>query len=274
MARPYERGASEIDVAHGRVFIGTSDHGLYALRASNGSAIWRFETLGVVQSEPLYDSDMDVVYFGSNDGALYAVHASDGRLVWRFESGAEVARQPVVVGEMRDFANGAAILFAIDRRTGKGIWHYTHAGAQHGGSADAPAPVRPWRCFIAFQPGAGPTTRAREASDGRQDLSAEVVGDPGPEGLRYLDVDTAPVPDDLGPSDADFRRELRRQRHIDQDAALRYGERTSRRCDRPRSGGSSASTNRAPSSFQAAPPVPAHEALLASGAPAPPWALE
>ena len=36
---PYERGRAEIDVPHGRVFVGTSDHGLYALRASDGSTL-------------------------------------------------------------------------------------------------------------------------------------------------------------------------------------------------------------------------------------------
>ena len=65
---PYERGRAEIDWAHGRVFVGTSDHGLYALRADSGSTLWRFETLSSVQSEPLYDPDLDVVDFGSNDG--------------------------------------------------------------------------------------------------------------------------------------------------------------------------------------------------------------
>ncbi len=92
---PYERGRAEIDPRHGRLFVGTSDHGLYALRANDGSSIWRFETLGSVQSEPLYDPELDVVYFGSNDGALYAVHAADGRLVWRFERRRDRARKPV-----------------------------------------------------------------------------------------------------------------------------------------------------------------------------------
>ena len=104
---PYELGRPEIDPPHGRVFVGTSDHGLYALRAGDGSTLWRFETLAAVQSEPLYDAELDVVYFGSNDGAVYAVHASDGQLVWRYETGAEVRRKPVLAGEALYFANHA-----------------------------------------------------------------------------------------------------------------------------------------------------------------------
>ena len=51
-----EQGRAEIDPGRGRIFVGSSDHGLYALRAANGSTIWRYETLQAVQSEPLYDA--------------------------------------------------------------------------------------------------------------------------------------------------------------------------------------------------------------------------
>jgi outer membrane protein assembly factor BamB len=93
---PYERGQAEVDPHGKRVFVGSSDRGLYALRAEDGSVIWRFETLGFVQSAPLYDRSENVVYFGSNDGALYKVKADDGELVWRFMTNAEVARRPVL----------------------------------------------------------------------------------------------------------------------------------------------------------------------------------
>lgn len=197
----YERGRAEIDDLRGRVFVGTSDHGLYALRASNGSSIWRFETLGAVQSEPLYDAALDVVYFGSNDGALYCVHASDGRLVWRFDSGAEVARKPVLSGELLYFANAADNLFAIERRTGRGVWHVHRTpalGMEVSGYA-GPSIDR-GVVFFAFSDG---HVGAYNAQDGSErwapvDLSAEAEQSQGAEALRYLDVDTTPIPDDLG----------------------------------------------------------------------------
>jgi len=201
VGEPSERGRPEIDAAHGRVFVGTSDHGLYALRASNGSSLWRFETLGVVQSEPLYDLDLDVVYFGSHDGALYAVHASDGQLAWRFESGAEIARRPVLAGEVLYFANGSDNLFAVDRRSGKQLWHVHRMpalGMEISGYA-GPS-IDGGTVFFAFSDG---HVGAYDARDGNErwapvDLSAEAEQSRGTEGLRYLDVDTTPVPDDLG----------------------------------------------------------------------------
>ncbi len=198
---PYERGRAEIDWAHGRVFVGTSDHGLYALRADSGSTLWRFETLSSVQSEPLYDPDLDVVYFGSNDGALYAVHARDGRLVWRYDTGAEVARRPVRAGEMLIVANAADNLFALDRRTGATAWHVHRApalGMEVSGYA-GPA-LDGQTVFCAFSDGHVAAYDVRDGSDRwlPVDLSAEAEQAKGSEGLRYLDVDTTPIPADLG----------------------------------------------------------------------------
>jgi len=201
VGEPFERGRAAIDAFRGRVFIGTSDHGLYALRAASGSTIWRFETLGAVQSEPLYDSALDVVYFGSNDGALYAVRASDGTLVWRFDSGAEVARKVVMDGENLYFANAADNLFAIDRRTARRLWlvHRTPAlGMEISGHA-GPAVDRGF-VYFAFSDGHVGAYDARDASErwAPVDLSAEAEQSKGAEALRYLDVDTTPIAADLG----------------------------------------------------------------------------
>jgi outer membrane protein assembly factor BamB len=202
VGEPYERGRAAIDPFRGRVFIGTSDHGMYALRATGGSTIWRFETLAAVHSEPVYDSALDVVYFGSNDGALYAVHASDGRLVWRFDTGAEISRKPVLDGETLYFSNAADNVFAIDRRSARRIWqvHRTPAlGMEISGHA-GPAVDR-GVAFFAFSDG---HVGAYDARDGSErwppvDLSAEAEQAQGAEALRYLDVDTTPIPADLGP---------------------------------------------------------------------------
>jgi outer membrane protein assembly factor BamB len=196
----YERGRAEIDTTSGRIFIGSADHGLYALRASNLSTIWRFETTGVVQSEPLYDRDLDYVYFGSHDGALYCVRASDGALVYRFNSGAEVARKPVLKGETLVFANAADNLFAIERRTGKMRWtqHRTPAlGMEISGHA-GPA-LDGNRVYMAYSDG---HVVAYDLRDGSEvwpqpiDLAGEAEAASGGDAPRWFDVDTTPVVDD------------------------------------------------------------------------------
>jgi outer membrane protein assembly factor BamB len=194
----WERGRAEIDPVRGRVFVGSSDHGLYALRAGNGSTIWRYETLGAVQSEPLYDRELDVLYFGSNDGALYAVRAQDGVLVWRFSSGAEVARRPVVDGERLMFANASDQLFAVNRRTGKQLWtaHRTPALGMEVAGYAGPA-VDHGLVYMAYSDG---HVIAYDAQDGSEkwtpvDLSAEAEQSAGGDAPRYLDVDTTPIVD-------------------------------------------------------------------------------
>jgi len=196
----WERGRPEIDPARKRVFVGSSDHGLYALRAGDGSTIWRFETLAVVQSEPLYDSEMDYVYFGSNDGALYCVRAQTGELVYRFDTGAEVSRKPVRAGENLFFANAADFLFSIDRRTGKQHWqvHRTPAlGMEIAGYAGPAHDAASNLVFMAYSDG---HVIAYSGADGSEkwspvDLTAEAE-QAGGESPRYLDVDTTPVLDD------------------------------------------------------------------------------
>ncbi len=197
----YERGRAEVDPRRSRVFVGSSDRGLYALRASDGSTIWRFETLGVVQSEPFYDEELDTVYFGSHDGALYAVRAQDGSLVFRFGAGSEVAKRPVRIGETLYFANASDYLFAVDRRTGKPRWqvHRTSAlGMEVSGHAGPAADPKSGLVYMAYSDG---HVVAYDGQTGAErwtpvDLSADAEQASGGDAPRYLDVDTTPVLDD------------------------------------------------------------------------------
>ncbi|NRA33333.1 MAG: PQQ-binding-like beta-propeller repeat protein [Polyangiaceae bacterium] len=195
VGEPYERGRPELDIAHRRVFVGSSDRGLYAIRVEDGSTIWRFETMGAVQCEPLYDPKEDVVYFGSNDGALYKAHAKDGKLIWRFYSRAEVARQPVLEGGTLYFANANDTFLAIDAKTGKKLWSQHHAPALGMEIAGHAGPtVWKGRVYAAYSDG---TVTAYDAKTGTErwrgtDLSGEAedsLGDIPP----YLDADTTPV---------------------------------------------------------------------------------
>lgn len=194
----YERGRGEIDPRGGRLFVGSADRGLYALRVGDGSVIWRFETLGVVQSEPLYDEELDVVYFGSHDGALYAVKARTGEMLWRFMSGAEIARKPVVDGDTLVFANAADQLFAVNRRTGVGKWRAQRTPAAGMEIAGYAGPSLAFgKIYLGYSDG---HVSAYDVRDGTErwtpvDLAAEAERGLVSEGPRYLDVDTTPVPD-------------------------------------------------------------------------------
>ncbi len=197
LGEKYERGRPEIDPAHRRVFVGSSDHGFYALRADDGSTLWRFETLAAVQSEPLYDAAEDVVYFGSNDGALYKVRAADGELLWRFASNAEIARRPVMRDGVVYIVNANDTLVAINAATGALRWHQHRtpaAGMEVAGYA-GPALGRD-KVYVGFSDG---VVSAYSLEDGSEQwpsvdlgVDAEQASASG-EVPRYLDVDTTPV---------------------------------------------------------------------------------
>lgn len=193
---PYERGQPELDIAGRRVFVGSSDHGMYALRAEDGTVLWRFETLGAVQCEPLYDPAEHVLYFGSNDGALYKVRAADGELLWRFETNAEVARRPVLHGGVLYFVNANDTVVALRPGDGKRLWSHHRTPALGMEVAGYAGPLV-WRdkVYVAFSDGNVTAYEAKTGSEAWQpiDLSAEAEELLG-EVPTYLDVDTTPVP--------------------------------------------------------------------------------
>jgi outer membrane protein assembly factor BamB len=199
VGEPYERGQVEIDPAGGRIFVGSSDQGLYALRADDGQKLWRFETLGFVQCAPLYDAGEDVLYFGSNDGALYKVNAKNGELLWRFMTNAEVARRPVLDGGLLYVTNANDTVLAIQPENGKLIWHQhrTPAAGMEVAGHSGPA-VFHGKVYAGFSDG---TVAAFDAKTGAErwqpvDLAAEAEQTLG-QVPDQLDVDSTPIPDML-----------------------------------------------------------------------------
>jgi outer membrane protein assembly factor BamB len=196
---PYERGQAELDRRGKRVFVGSSDRGLYAVRVEDGTVLWRFETLGFVQCAPLYDPNEDVLYFGSNDGALYKVRARDGHLLWRFMTNAEVSRRPVLEHGTLFVANANDTVLALNPATGDMRWHQ-HRTPAMGMEVAGYSGITYFRdkIYSGFSDGTvvafDPTTGAERWQP--VDLAAEVEAQTG-EAPRYLDVDTTPVPDTL-----------------------------------------------------------------------------
>jgi outer membrane protein assembly factor BamB len=203
----YERGRPALDPANLRVFVGSADHGLYAVQAPDGAPLWRFETLGPVQSEPLYDPGEDVVYFGSTDGALYKVRAQDGTLLWRFASNAEVSERPVLRDGVVYATNANDTLLSIDAATGKLRWYQRREpqfGIEIGGHAGAA--VAHGLVYTAFSDG---TVMAYDAADGAErwplvDLAADAAEAADGEPPQYLDVDTTPIPARIASGDVVF----------------------------------------------------------------------
>lgn len=196
----HERGRVAIDEENQRLFVGSSDRGMYAVRASDGLILWRFETMGAVQSEPLYDAKEDSLFFGSNDGAMYKVNATTGKLLWRYSTNAEVARKPVLRKGVLYFMNANDTLIAIDASSGDSRFNQHRSpalGMEIAGHAGLL--VSDDRIFVAFSDG---TVTSYDATTGRErwqpvDLAAEAEQSLG-DVPKYLDVDTTPIEANVG----------------------------------------------------------------------------
>src|SRR4051812_47152108 len=58
------------------VYVGSTDHKLYAVNRADGTLRWSFDTYGPVNSSPAVDQGL--VMFSSIDGRFYAVDATTG----------------------------------------------------------------------------------------------------------------------------------------------------------------------------------------------------
>jgi eukaryotic-like serine/threonine-protein kinase len=144
-------------VAGDQLFVGSSDHFLYALDAATGALQWKFKADGRITSSPGVSAGL--VFFGSYDGNFYAVDASSGQLKWKFKTegeqrfaakhihGAEPASEtmpdpfdfylssPVVSKGSVYFGSGDTNIYALDAATGSLRWKFKTGDVVHASPA-------------------------------------------------------------------------------------------------------------------------------------------
>lgn len=191
-----ERSTPALDPEGGRLFVGSSDEHLYALRAGDGSTIWRFKARGAVECEVAYDAAGGTVFFGTDDGFVYAVDARDGSQKWRAQARGEVRRRPVLGPQAVYVATGSDMVLALDRDSGRRLWLYRRESPE-GFAVDGHAGVAlsGRRVFAAFSDGTVVALDAAEGSAVWERETAQDVELPEEDSSlpAYLDVDTTPV---------------------------------------------------------------------------------
>lgn len=145
--------------ANGVLYVGSTDHNLYAIRLADGTQKWKFKTHGRVNSSPAVAGG--VVYFGSYDGNFYAVDATTGQEKWKFATpgerrfaakhlhGAEPAEEtmpdpfdlflssPVTWNGNVYFGSGNGNIYALDAATGVLKWKFQAGDVVHASPAIA-----------------------------------------------------------------------------------------------------------------------------------------
>lgn len=138
-------------VVDGTVYIGSRCADLFAFDAATGEIKWKFFywSSWVESSARTREG---VLYVGSSDfQQLFAINAATGRKVWNFDTDGSAWSTPAVtdkrvyvgaVGVLNYFIPHHGGFFAVDRATGKVVWHYPFAaipGSNTYGVASSPA---------------------------------------------------------------------------------------------------------------------------------------
>jgi len=109
-------------VVNGVVYLGSSDHNVYALNAGTGAKLWSFATGDRVFSSPAVANG--VVFVGSTDSSLYALNASTGAKLWSYATGAGVVFSPAVANGVVYFDSADHNVYALNASTGAKLWSY------------------------------------------------------------------------------------------------------------------------------------------------------
>jgi len=107
----------------GKVYIGSHDHNVYCLDATDGSFIWSYTTGDTVSSSPaVYDGK---VYVGSYDDNVYCLDATDGSYIWSYTASDAVSTSPAIADGKVYVATYYGNVYCLDATDGDYIWSYT-----------------------------------------------------------------------------------------------------------------------------------------------------
>lgn len=111
---------SSPNVTDGVLYIGSSNHHLYAINTSDGSIKWRFPTKGIIRATPLVHDA--VVYVGSWDGYMYALKAGVGELIWSSRIGEVIQSTAAIYENKLIIGSRGASLSALNIANGSLEW--------------------------------------------------------------------------------------------------------------------------------------------------------
>jgi len=115
----------------GVVYVGSSDHHVYAISETNGQQIWSFATGGAIQDSGALISSVNThgvktLYIGSADGVLYFLNASTGAALAAHSLGANVTGV-AIAGNAILVTTSSGLVEGV-RTFGSIVWGYATNG--------------------------------------------------------------------------------------------------------------------------------------------------
>lgn len=119
--RSKDSPGSSLAVANGIAVFGDIAGNVYALNTETGEELWRFETVGEMESTgPAMTKEL--VIAGSSGGTVYALDLQNGQERWRFEAGgSRLAPAPLTIANGVVYVSGEK-LYALNAGTGEKKW--------------------------------------------------------------------------------------------------------------------------------------------------------
>jgi outer membrane protein assembly factor BamB/tRNA A-37 threonylcarbamoyl transferase component Bud32 len=104
----------------GVVYIGSYDHNLYALEASNGKFIWKYAANGGIVSKPAIHENK--LYFGSTDQHIHAISCRNGKKVWVQGTDGAIYSSPAIAEGHLFIGSDDEYLHVLNIMAGREAW--------------------------------------------------------------------------------------------------------------------------------------------------------
>jgi prepilin-type processing-associated H-X9-DG protein len=162
----------------GTLYLGTDTTNLVALRTSDGSTRWTFNSPGAIKASPSYHDGR--VFAADYQSSMYALDAGNGKLLWRsntskvppYGRGGFFSSPAIAFGRVYA-ARDDGTVYAFDEKTGKVEWAFPTGGAVYGSPAVARVPGTPPSVYVGSEDG---TFYALDAHTGKLRWRYEVGG--------------------------------------------------------------------------------------------------
>ena len=112
----------------GSAFTGSWDGNFYRLDLEDGTEQWRFETDGIVMSNPGIDPETNIVYTGSADNYVYALDCDTGDQRWARNVGGTVLGSITVTADAVLVGSYDTHLYCLEKDTGAVRWRVENRG--------------------------------------------------------------------------------------------------------------------------------------------------
>jgi len=114
-----EYGIYSTPIIEGNLLIFGVDRYIYALNIGTGEIEWKFETYGMVFSDPIISKK--VLYFGSEDSYIYAVDLDSGKELWSYSVSEAPVSSPLLLGDRLYIGSSDKHLYSLSENGDQGL---------------------------------------------------------------------------------------------------------------------------------------------------------